>query len=118
MQRNFDTSAMGSHPAFAVSASNFRDHNSPAAEAAQDALIFEMSTAKQRRKPKAASTEKFAVAKDPDARFHQALEIQERQNAGDPVGEREASWLDGYQTHPEFEARIELHKSFGGNDAG
>jgi putative transposase len=107
-------------PVFAnrVSASNFRDHNSPAAEAAQDALIFEMSAAKEKRKPKPAPTEKFAVAKDPDARFHQALEILERQSAGDPVGEREASWLDGYQNHPEFEARIELHKSFGGNDAG
>ncbi len=106
-------------PIFAkrVSASSFRDHNSPDAEAAQDALIFEMSTAKQKRTPKAAP-EKFTVAKDPDARFRQALEIQERQNAGERVGEREAGWLENYVKHPEFEARIALHKSFGGNTAG
>jgi hypothetical protein len=58
------------------------------------------------------------VAKDPDARFRQALEIQERQSGGERVGEREAGWLENYVKHPEFEARIALHKSFGGNTAG
>ncbi len=100
-----------------AAAPSFRDHNSPAAEAAQDALIVEMSSAKEKRAPKPA-LETFTVAKEPDARFRQALEIQQRQSAGEPVGEREAGWLENYVKHPEFEARIELHKSFGGSTAG
>jgi hypothetical protein len=114
-----DLAAKVVKPVFArpAAATSFREHNSPAAEAAQDALIVEMSSAKQKRAPKPA-LETFTVAKEPDARFRQALEIQQRQRAGEPVGEREAGWLENYVKHPEFEARIELHKSFGGSTAG
>ncbi|AHD01171.1 transposase domain-containing protein [Leisingera methylohalidivorans] len=97
--------------------STFRQHSDPSAEAAQDALILQIGA--KRKTPEASPKQvSFKVAATADERFAQAQEIERRQQNGDPVGEREAGWLTGYQSHSEYEALAALKQAFGGNTAG
>ncbi|WP_027237268.1 transposase domain-containing protein [Leisingera caerulea] len=97
--------------------SNFRQHSDPNAEAAQEALILEMDGGRKKPAP-ASKQEEFKVAGTPEERFSQAQDIERRQQNGDPVGDREAAWLEGYQSHSEYEALAALKQAFGGNNAG
>ncbi|EBA16380.1 transposase, putative [Roseobacter sp. SK209-2-6] len=98
-----------------VPATSFKSHRT--SDAAQEALILELNTGKAKPKARPRPGE-FKVPKDPEQRFQDALDLMERQRAGKPLGVKEASWLEGYFDHPEFEARFEIHKSLGGNNAG
>jgi hypothetical protein len=106
-------------PVFAKSprAASFRQHADPAVEAAQDALILQLGD-KRKKSETAGKQENFQVGTTPEARFDQAQDIERRQQNGDPVGEREAAWLEGYQRHSEYEALAALKQAFGGNNAG
>ncbi|MCF6432934.1 transposase domain-containing protein [Leisingera sp. MMG026] len=95
----------------------FRQHSDPSVEAAQDALILQIGDKRKKPEP-SPKQEVFKVAATADDRFAQAQEIERRQQNGDPVGEREAGWLKGYQTHSEYEALAALKQAFGGNNAG
>ncbi|UWQ31265.1 Mu transposase C-terminal domain-containing protein [Leisingera sp. M527] len=104
-------------PAKPPRVSTFRQHSDPSAEAAQDALILQIGDKRKKPEP-SPKQEAFKVAATADDRFAQAQEIERRQQNGDPVGEREAGWLKGYQTHSEYEALAALKQAFGGNNAG
>ncbi|MDE4175775.1 transposase domain-containing protein [Phaeobacter sp. PT47_59] len=105
-------------PVFAKSprASTFQQPSDPRAEAAQEALILELGAKKKPTKAK--KQEQFKVAETQEERFAQAQDIERRQQHGEPVGEREAAWLEGYQNHSEYEAMAALMQAFGGNNAG
>ncbi len=97
--------------------SSFRQHSDPSAEAAQEALILQMGTSRKEPQP-SKKQEEFKVGTTPEERFSQAQDIKRRQQSGKPVGEREAAWLEGYQTHSEYEALAALKQAFGDNNAG
>jgi len=48
----------------------------------------------------------------PRQRFHRALEIERKSDAGERVGEREMRWLLSYQTSAEYSAEKMLHDDF------
>ena len=86
----------------------------PEAAAARDALVLQMTA---KAKPSAASVE-FAVAATPDGRFDQVAEIRRKIAAGEPVGDRERSWMEGFVDHPEYTGLLAVKRSFGGDNAG
>jgi len=86
----------------------------PDAAAARDALVLRI---KSKPKPKAAPAE-FQVAGTPDGRFDQVAEIQRKINAGEPVGDRERSWMEGFVEHPEYTGLLAVKRSFSGDTAG
>jgi hypothetical protein len=86
----------------------------PDAAAARDALVLQM---KSKPKAKATPTE-FQVAGTPDGRFDQVAEIRRKINAGEPVGDRERSWMEGFVDHPEYKGLLAVKRRFGGDTAG
>ena len=88
--------------------------SNPDAAAARDALVLQM-TAKAKPTPAPA---KFQVAATADGRFDQVAEIQRKITAGQPVGERERSWMEGFVDHPEYKGLLAVKRRFGGDTAG
>lgn len=53
------------------------------------------------------------VEETPHQRFRRALDIEQRQAAGEPVEEREVGWLQGYRTGSEYRALQMMREDFG-----
>ena len=88
----------------------FQDHTNKDATDARDALILQLSA-----KPPSPVSAAFEVAKTPDGRFKQVQDIQTRQTAGQPIGERELAWLEGFLNHPEYEGLLAVKQSYSRN---
>lgn len=89
----------------------------PKAREARDALVVSISD-KLKPTPNAETQKEFKVARSADERFSQAQEILTRRDAGEPVGEQEAGWLDGYVNHDEFKSRAKVLAAFERGNAG
>ena len=79
----------------------------PELEAKTANLVADFAAERTRRADAAAEIE------EPLDRFKRALEIERRSAAGQPIGEAEAKWLQGYQGTPEYRGQLRMFENFG-----
>ena len=103
-------------PKMAAPKPRLQDTN-PKVREARDALVVSISD-KLIPTPNAETQKEFKVARSADEPFSQAQEILSRRDAGKPVGEQEAGWLDGYLNHDEFKSRAKVLAAFERGNAG
>ncbi|MEM5477146.1 transposase domain-containing protein [Pacificibacter sp. AS14] len=77
----------------------------PAVEAAREAMILNMPA---RTAPKDAP-----IGATPGDRFRRVQEILERSEAGKPIGEEEAKWVNGYRQSSEYKGQLVMFKTHG-----
>lgn len=56
---------------------------------------------------------KLPVRETRETRFTRALDIEQRQKAGQPVSDEEARWVGVYRAQPEYRAMAKLYEDFG-----
>jgi putative transposase len=77
----------------------------PAVEAARNVMILNTH---KRTAPKDAP-----IGSTPGDRFRRAQEILERSEAGKPIGEEEAKWVNGYRESSEYKGQLVMFKTHG-----
>ncbi|MBY6091046.1 transposase domain-containing protein [Maritimibacter alkaliphilus] len=56
---------------------------------------------------------KSCVSEQPRDRFLRAMELQERSERGERIGEAEAQWFERYSSTPEFQSQRTMYERFG-----
>ncbi|KAB6715832.1 transposase domain-containing protein [Roseobacter sp. TSBP12] len=78
----------------------------PAVDAAREAMILNLPA-------KVASNEDAEKAATPGDRFRRAQDILARSEAGQPIGEEEAKWLNSYRQSAEYKGQLLMFKQYG-----